>query len=351
MKYEDDDSDTDTVEVVYGQDPTYSAVSTVSASTKSTLEDDDSHDGELYTSKEKENAKDCKSTVAKKKSNKLGIGSFAIIAIMGSSGYAFWRYGLGSPTTFSETKESFQDLWEAARNITLDDFKDVLENGLDGLDFGSLFDNDPRVGDNNTYVWREEYIHPDEGGLHLMLLNALDDTWQDEFYDAVADWKDSTALDLETQRVEVDHNCTRVDGVMVVCNANFGDTGWVGINENELWDNVIYSSVAKMNEYYLRNSNYAHRRYTMCHEIGHGFGLPHTDENPYNSDKGNCLDYTTTPQNNLYPGKVNYQRLHGMYNLYSGRRLRRELEDGRVIETSILYVDESAAERGFHESE
>jgi hypothetical protein len=40
-----------------------------------------------------------------------------------------------------------------------------------------------------------------------------------------------------------------------------------------------------------------------------------------------------------------------MYNLYSGRRLRRELEDGRVIETSILYVDESAAERGFHESE
>jgi hypothetical protein len=35
-----------------------------------------------------------------------------------------------------------------------------------------------------------------------------------------------------------------------------------------------------------------------------------------------------------------------MYNMYSKRRLRRELEDGRVIETHILYVDEAAAKRG-----
>jgi hypothetical protein len=35
-------------------------------------------------------------------------------------------------------------------------------------------------------------------------------------------------------------------------------------------DGVIQSSVAKMNEYYLRNANYDHRRFTMCHEIGHG---------------------------------------------------------------------------------
>lgn len=83
----------------------------------------------------------------------------------------------------------------------------------------------------------------------------------------------------------------------------------------------------------------------------HGFGLPHTDENPYNQDQGNCLDYTTTPQNNLYPGQLNYQKLHRMYNLYSKRRLRREMEDGRVIETHILYVDEAAAERGHYEIE
>jgi hypothetical protein len=45
----------------------------------------------------------------------------------------------------------------------------------------------------------------------------------------------------------------------------------------------------------------------------HGFGLPHTDENMYNSDMGNCLDYTSTPANNMHPGDVNFNRLASMY--------------------------------------
>ena len=264
----EDDSDADTVEVEFGKKPACSGLS-VSGQTKSTCEDD-SYDEEIRGADERrEDDDEASSTLKKEKKNeKLGIGSFAAIAIIGLSGFAFWKYGLDSPTTLTETKEGFKDFWDKAKNFDFDDFKDVLKNGLDGLDFGSFFESDPRVGDNATYVWREEYVHPNDGGLHLMLLNALDDTWQDEFYDAVTDWTDSTALDLDTERVEVDHNCTRIEGVMVVCNANFGETGWVGINENELLDNVIYSSVAKMNEYYLRNAEYAHRRYTMCHEIG-----------------------------------------------------------------------------------
>jgi hypothetical protein len=244
--YEDEDDDTHTVEVAYGEDPVIydSSGSALSTATKSTVDEDDSYGGEVRHRKSDD---DASTASTMKKSEKLGIGSVALVAIIGLSGYAFWKYALGSPTTFTETKEGFIQLWENTKNISFDDFKDVL-NGLDGLDFGSFFNNDPRVGDNATYVWKEEYIHPNEGGLHLTLLNALDDTWQQEFQDAVGDWVSSTALDLETERVEVDHNCTSVEGVMVVCNANFGETGWVGINENELWDDVIYSSVAKMNE-------------------------------------------------------------------------------------------------------
>ena len=138
------------------------------------------------------------------------------------------------------------------------------------MSFGGLFDEDPMGGSNATIVWKGEYIKPDNGGLHLTLQNALDDTWQEEFKVAIADWQESPALTLSTERVEVDHTCKRVDGVMVVCNANFGATGWVGINENSIMRGVITSSVAKMNEYYLRNANYDHRRFTMCHEVGHG---------------------------------------------------------------------------------
>ena len=135
----------------------------------------------------------------------------------------------------------------------------------------------------------------------------------------------------------------------------------VGINEIEITSQCrtcpgfITSSVAKMNEYYLHNADFAKRRCkfectcmllttmatytyvlltlqyvtilyyyyyyyhpsmkidTMCHELGHGFGLPHTDENFHNKDLGNCLDYTVNPENNLHPGAINLDRLRDMY--------------------------------------
>ncbi|KAL7486132.1 hypothetical protein ACHAW6_011733 [Cyclotella cf. meneghiniana] len=264
-------------------------------------------------------------TTRTSKSRKI-IRAATAAVIVGGSSFLIWKFALGSPTTASDALEG------------LDDFKNVLKDGLDGIDFGKLFNNDPKEGDTNLYTWKSEYIQPGNGGLHLTLLNALDDTWQDEFWDAVSDWQDSPALTLDAERVDVDYDCNRVSGVMVICNANFGDTGWVGINENEIKNGVIVSSVTKMNEYYLRNAEYAHRRYTMCHEVGHGFGLPHTDEDPYNENLGNCLDYTVDPGANLYPGNVNYEKLTGMY--LSRRKLRRlKGNDQHVIETHMLVVD------------
>ena len=55
-----------------------------------------------------------------------------------------------------------------------------------------------------------------------------------------------------------------------------------------------------------------------CHEIGHGFGLPHTDENFNNPDLGNCMDYTSRPQNNLHPDASNFARLRSMYGTFDG---------------------------------
>mmetsp|Transcript_19712 Transcript_19712/g.41394 ORF Transcript_19712/g.41394 Transcript_19712/m.41394 type:complete len:289 (-) Transcript_19712:230-1096(-) len=260
-----------------------------------------------------------------------------------------WHF-LGRPQSVDEGLETLQTAGKNAKdkfdewNITsLGDFADVLQDGLNGLDFGSFFDNDPRVGDNTTILWRD--FDPGNGGLRLTLLNALDDDWTEEFELAVADWQESDALVLSTERVEVDHTCQSKDGVMVVCNANFGETGWVGINENSIVNDRIVASVSKMNEYYLKNSNLDHRRYTMCHEIGHGFGLPHTDENPYNSNLGNCLDYTDDPDQNLHPGEVNFNKLRNMYLTNTERRVEKryvrgneeeEIEEERIIITRTL---------------
>lgn len=101
-----------------------------------------------------------------------------------------------------------------------------------------------------------------------------------------------------------------------------------------------------MNEYYLRNANFYHRRFTMCHELGHGFGLPHTDENPYNKNLGNCLDYTDDPEENLLPGEVNFNALNQVYVSQEPTRSLRRVEnnDGTVTETIEWLIHEDRAE-------
>ena len=44
-----------------------------------------------------------------------------------------------------------------------------------------------------------------------------------------------------------------------------------------------------------------------------GFGLPHTDENFYNANQNNCLDYTNRPESNVEPGQVNFDKLEDAY--------------------------------------
>jgi hypothetical protein len=47
--------------------------------------------------------------------------------------------------------------------------------------------------------------------------------------------------------------------------------------------------------------------------MGHGFGLPHTDEDHFNRDRGDCMDYTNRPGQNLVPGEFNLSLLEQLY--------------------------------------
>jgi len=219
----------------------------------------------------------CKSRIVK--------SLFALVGL-GVGGFLVWKYALNEPESLAEAQDGLSDTldnlsdkagdlsdkagekWDEL-DLDFSDFTNVLD-GLGDSVFGELFSDDKSVGDNSTYNWIDDVVQPNNGGLHLTLLNALDDTWQEEFDAAVADWQKSDALELTKQQVEVDHTCQPKDGAMVVCNGNFGKTGWVGINENSLVGGVIVGSVSKMNEYYLLNAEYDERRYTMCHELGHG---------------------------------------------------------------------------------
>jgi hypothetical protein len=233
--------------------------------------------------------------------------------------------GLGLGLYFGYfTKQDLQDLTGA--------FSDGFTNIL-GAD---PFSGKSGGGINGTvYEWVGTNGN---GGLTLELLNALDSSWQTFFEQAVSDWDSGTpdALTLTTVTSTPEYECEQVEGVMKVCNGDYGDTGWRGINELILTSqDKIVSSIAKMNEFYLTSTTSdIDKQYTMCHEIGHGFGLPHTDENFMNSPLGDCLDYSNSVTNNQKPGQVNYDKLVAAYGQVSSRRQRRERQISDVTKAA-----------------
>lgn len=156
-------------------------------------------------------------------------------------------------------------------------------------------------------------------GLELTILNACTEDWDSYLTKAVDDWNLSASLDLNLKAVDAESSCVGVRGKIKVCNGDYGLTSWVGVNEVILENGYIVLSTARMNERYMSSASKAKKQYTMCHEIGHGLGLPHTDENFLNRDLGNCLDYTNSPENNLEPGEVNFLTLLEMYGTVPGK--------------------------------
>lgn len=199
---------------------------------------------------------------------------------------------------------------------------DLIPNNFKPSDFipnwEDFFHEDPfnATGPDDAPRWRNS-----GNGLNLEIVNALDERWNVYFDRAVQEWDagNPDVLDLTTSASSVDSSCQAVEGVMKVCNGNYGDTRWKGINEVIIENGVrIISSTAKMNEFYLSGGNDAQKQYTMCHEIGHGFGLPHTDENFNNANTGECMDYTSQPEANMQPGEANFLFLQEMYGTQTG---------------------------------
>jgi hypothetical protein len=169
------------------------------------------------------------------------IGGITSALVLGGVGYAIWYFVLGKPQNMEELQDGLGDAVNTTKNVVKDfDFGDVLDT-LEGMDFGQFFDQDPWGGNGTVTPWNEKYIERDNGGLHLTLVNSLSDNWQEEFEVAVADWSESDALTLSTEVLPVDDawanekKCARQDGKMVVCNGNFGATGWVGIVSHSLY--------------------------------------------------------------------------------------------------------------------
>lgn len=161
----------------------------------------------------------------------------------------------------------------------------------------------------------------------VQLGNNLSGKWATHLKAASADWTASAVLDTAIVRGATDPAlCELTPGRAEVCNARYGLTDWVGIAQ--LWFTAsghITGAVVKMNDSYFDQPRYdtaAWRRFVMCQEVGHAFGLDHQDVNFTNPNLGTCMDYTADPAgtagtngtlDNLHPNRHDFDQLLSIY--------------------------------------
>lgn len=163
--------------------------------------------------------------------------------------------------------------------------------------------------------------------LNLEVVKAVTSQWNTSVNTAISDWDkpNTSVLDL-TGVVGSGINarkCNPIAGKVLVCNAAYGNRGWLGIASIWLSNGHISQATTKLNDTYHNVAPYnsaAWRALVACQEIGHDFGLDHQDEGFGPPNLGTCMDYTDDPDGggafgpaNTHPNAHDYEMLEEIY--------------------------------------
>jgi len=220
----------------------------------------------------------------------------------------------------------------------------------------------------STYHWKRTTteISPPIG-------DNVNSNWDSYLRTAVTDWNRSTRINSTLTTGQTSPStCAPRAGRIEVCNAAYGNVGWLGIAQ--VWlsaDGHISQGTTKLNDtYYGAGSSYntpAWRAAVTCQEIGHDYGLAHQDED-FNTDAtSSCMEYTNVPSGNEHPDQHDYDQIASIYShahaaanlpgaaepngVATGltreswgkqtghHRYERDLGEGRKVITDVLWVD------------
>lgn len=169
---------------------------------------------------------------------------------------------------------------------------------------------------NANHSWGNYHWARSSNPIQLEVGDNTTGPWSAHLAVAVADWNQSSVLDLTLSGGQSTGRCRPTAGRIEVCNDSYGNNGWLGIAQIWASGDHITQAVSKMNDTYFNTPQYntdAWRQMVMCQEIGHDFGLGHQDENFDDPPMGTCMDYTSDPEPNQHPDAHDYALLEQMY--------------------------------------
>jgi len=171
-----------------------------------------------------------------------------------------------------------------------------------------------------THAWANYHWARTSNPFTLKLGDNVTSTWDSYLATTSTDWSQSTVLDTTiVPGSTTGRKCRATAGRVEVCNASYGNNGWLGLASIWASGSHITQGTAKMNDSYFNSPPYntpAYRNLVMCQEVGHTFGLDHQDEIQTNPNLGTCMDYTNNPSgppSNEHPNDHDYAQLGTIY--------------------------------------
>jgi hypothetical protein len=166
----------------------------------------------------------------------------------------------------------------------------------------------------NGYHWARQ-----SNPFTLKVGDNVSSAWDSYLATASRDWSADTGgnpLNLAvTAGRTTGKRCRATVGRVEVCNAAYGNRGWLGLATISVSGKHITQGTAKMNDTYYSTPKYNTpfwRGAVMCQEVGHTFGLDHQDES--GEDFHTCMDYAINPDaDNTHPNRHDYEELALIY--------------------------------------
>ena len=166
-----------------------------------------------------------------------------------------------------------------------------------------------------NHAWGNYHWARTSNPFTLKLGDNLTSNWKPHLGTTSTDWSKSTVLDTTIVAGGTSaRRCRPTVGRVEVCNAAYGNTGWLGLAQIWASGSHITQGVAKMNDTYFNLPQYntpAERNHVMCQEVGHTFGLGHQDES--GASLGTCMDYANDSTNSQHPNQHDYDMLLAIY--------------------------------------